>query len=230
MIARLCGIATLLLFLAVPAHGADLGSLTDKIQKQYQSLTSFTADFNQVLKNASSKQEENRTGRLSFAQPALIRWETEKPEKEILVVGKDAVWNAFEDEKTAYRYSVEDVLGSKTMLRFLSGQGNLKEDFHISEEQGAPKGQVKLKMVPKEAEPSLVLAFAWVDTATFMLARIAIEDFYGNVNDVTLSNVKMNPSLSKNMFQYSPPKDFEILDNTAPAGPAGMGAPKGKKQ
>jgi len=218
MIARLCMIVSMLLLLAVPAHCADLGGLTDKIQKQYHSLTSFTADFTQVLKNASSKQEENRSGRISFAQPALIRWETDKPEKEILVVGKDSVWNAFEDEKTAYRYAVEEVLGSKTMLRFLSGQGNLKEDFHITEEPDAPKGQVKLKLVPKEAEPSLVLAYAWVDTGTNMLARISIEDFYGNVNDVTLSNVKINPSLSRSLFQYTPPKGFEIFDNTAPKG------------
>lgn len=200
------------------ARAADVASLADKVQKQYQNLTTFTADFTQVLYNASSKEKETRTGRLVFAQPSLIRWETEKPEKELLVVGKDVVWNAFPEEKSAYRYGVEDVLGSKTMLRFLSGKGNLREDFHIQEEPGAPEGQVQLKLVPREAEPNMVLAHAWVDTKTNMLARISIEDFYGNINDVTLSDVKLNRSVSKDLFQYTPPKDYGIFDNTGMQG------------
>jgi len=202
------------LCLAAPALAADVASLADKVQKQYQSITSFSADFTQVLTNAASKERETRTGGLVFAQPGLIRWETRKPETELLVVGKDMVWNVFPDEKTAYRYAVEDVLGSKTMLRFLSGKGNLRQDFHVTQEPEAPQGQAQLKLVPREAEPSLVLAHAWVDLKTSMLARIVIEDFYGNLNDVTLDNLKTNPALSKDLFQYTPPKDFTILDNT----------------
>lgn len=199
---------------AFAAAAQDVSALADKVQKQYQALTSFSADFVQMLDNAASKEKDTRSGRLVFAQPALIRWETEKPEKELLVVGKDAVWNAFPEEKVAYRYSVEEVLGSKTMLRFLSGKGNLREDFHVEQEKDAPEGQAKLRLVPREAEPSLVLAYAWVDLKTNMLTRIAIEDFYGNLNDVTLNNVKVNPAVSKEQFQYTPPKDYGIFDNT----------------
>lgn len=206
--------AMVFVLFAQSALAADIPALTDKVQKNYQTLSAFSADFTQVLVNAASKEKETRTGRLVFSQPSFIRWDTEKPEKELLVVGKDVVWNAFPEEKAAYRYAVEDVLGSKTMLRFLSGKGNLREDFHIQEEQGAPEGQVKLKLVPREAEPSMVLAFAWVDTKTNMLSRISIEDFYGNINDVTLSNVKLNPTVSKDIFQYTPPKDYSIFDNT----------------
>ena len=203
-----------MILLASKAGAADVTSITDSVQKKYQTLSSFKADFTQVLFNAASKDKDVRTGRIVFSQPALIRWETEKPEKELLVVGKDAVWNAFPEEKSAYRYSVEDMLGSKTMLRFLSGKGNLKEDFHIQEEPGAPEGQMELKLVPREAEAGMVLAHAWVDVKTSMLARISIEDFYGNINDLTLSNLNLNPSVSKDQFQYTPPKDYSIFDNT----------------
>jgi outer membrane lipoprotein carrier protein len=207
-------VSLFMILLASKAGAADVTSVTDSVQKKYQALSSFKADFTQVLFNAASKDKDVRTGRIVFSQPALIRWETEKPEKELLVVGKDVVWNAFPEEKSAYRYSVEDMLGSKTMLRFLSGKGNLKEDFHIQEEPGAPEGQVELKLVPREAEAGMVLAHAWVDVKTSMLARISIEDFYGNINDLTLSNLNLNPSVSKDQFQYTPPKDYSIFDNT----------------
>lgn len=213
MLIRFLAALVIVAWTAPAALGADVAAISDKLQKRYQSLTSFSAEFTQVLVNSASKERETRSGRLVFSQPALIRWETQKPEPELLVVGADSVWNVFPAEKSAYRYTVDEVLGSKTMLRFLSGKGNLREDFHIQEEKGAPEGQALLRLVPREAEPSLVLAFAWVDLKTDMLARISIEDFYGNVNDVSLSAVKLNPSVAKDQFQYAPPKDYTIFDN-----------------
>ena len=213
MLNRILAAFALVALAASAALGADVAAVSDKVQKRYQSLTSFSADFTQVLVNSTSKERETRSGSLVFSQPSLIRWETRVPEPELLVVGPDAVWNVFPAEKSAYRYTVDEVLGSKTMLRFLSGKGNLREDFHVQEEKGAPEGQALLKLVPREAEPSLVQAFAWVDLKTDMLARISIEDFYGNTNDVTLSNVKLNPSVAKEQFRYAPPKDYTIFDN-----------------
>jgi len=202
------------LLCASRALALDISSVTDNIQRKYQSLNSFTADFTQALTNAASKEKSIRTGRIAFAKPALIRWETETPEKELLVVGKNAAWNAFPGEKNVFRYPVDQVLGSKTMLRFLSGKGNLREDFHLQEEQGAPEGQIALRLVPNEADAGLVLAHVWVDAKTFLLTRIAIEDFYGNINDVTLRDVNVNANVSKDLFQYAPPKDYTVFDNT----------------
>ena len=203
-----------ILLSACQALAADMASVTDAMQKKYRAVTSFTADFTQVLTNAASKETSTRTGRIFFVQPALVRWETDTPEKELLVVNKDSAWNAFPGEKNVYRYPVENVLGGKTMLRFLSGKGNLREDFHIEEESGAPVGQIKLKLVPNQATGGLVLAHVWVDRQVSLLTRVSIEDFYGNINDVTLSNVKVNAPVSKDLFQYTPPSDYTVFDNT----------------
>jgi outer membrane lipoprotein carrier protein len=204
----------ILLLCASRALAVDISSVTDNIQRKYQSLNSFTADFTQMLTNATSKEKSTRTGTIVFAKPALIRWETLTPEKELLVVGRNAAWNAFPGEKNVFLYPVEQVLGSKTMLRFLSGKGNLREDFRLKEEEGAPEGQIALTLVPNQADASLVLAHVWVDAKTFLLTRISIEDFYGNINDVRLQNVKVNASVSNSLFQYDPPKDYTIFDNT----------------
>jgi outer membrane lipoprotein carrier protein len=203
--------------LASPALAGP--EITKQVQKTYQSITSFAADFRQEMNNASSKEREIRTGKIAFSQPGLIRWETVKPEKELLIVAKDSVWDYFEDEKTAYRYPVEDILNSKTMLKFLSGKANLSEDFFVSEEKdqaAKEQGQVKLRLAPKEPEPGLVMAQAWVDTKTFLLRRIILQDFYGNTNDLSLNDIKINAQLPKGTFDFTPPKGVEILDETKP--------------
>lgn len=184
------------------------------VQKKYESVKGLSADITQVLTNASSGKVENRTGTLKFQQPALIRWKTLTPEPELLVVGKEKVWEYFPEEETAYVYERKQVIGSKTMLRFLSGQARLDEDFAVSlvDEKGA---SVKLELVPNEPEPNLVQAFVWVDTQNWLLERVQLIDFFGNVNDVTMSKVQENPSFVQDDFRFTPPKGTELVTNPA---------------
>jgi len=79
---------------------AQANKITDAIQKRYDSLSSFQTDFQQELTNAASGSVEKRSGKIWFKQ-SLVRWETHKPEKELLVVGKSAVWNYFEADNVA---------------------------------------------------------------------------------------------------------------------------------
>ena len=207
-----------LLAWSAPARAAeDPAQLAARIQKKYASLSSFTAGFTQAIRNAASGDTENRSGTIAFKKPTLVRWETVKPEKELLVVGKDAVWDYFEEDKEAYRYSVKEIISSKTMLRFLTGQANLTEDFIVAPSKDAPgPNQAVLDLAPREPEPGLVMARIWVDLATDLIARIRIQDFYANTNDLTLTNLAVNPKLGDALFAFTPPKDAKVRDN-APA-------------
>jgi len=200
-----------LLALLLPA-AAQANKLTDAIQKRYDSLSSFQTDFQQELTNAASGSVEKRSGKIWFKQ-SLVRWETHKPEKELLVVGQNAVWNYFEADKVALKYRSNQVFNSKTMIRFLSGKANLKEDFKI-EEQGVENGLTKLRLVPKEPEPTMVLAYIWVDTKTNLLGRVLIVDFFGNGNQVTLNNLQLDKRADAKLFEFTPPSGTQVKDNT----------------
>lgn len=199
-----------------PVRGADL---VDAVQKKYESLSGFKAEFAQNLKNSASGEGESRSGTIAFKKPSLVRWETVKPEKELLVVGKDAVWDYFEDDREAYRYPVEEIINSKTMLKFLTGKANLREDFHVFEEpDAAAAGLVRFKLVPKEPEPGLVMADVWVDPGTQMIMRLSIQDFYANTNDLILKNLTVEAGLPDSLFSFTPPPGVAVHDNTGADG------------
>jgi len=200
---------------SLPASAADV---TANIQKSYETIKGFTANFSQTLTNAASGEKDERTGVISFKKPVLIRWETGAPEKELLIVAKDAVWDYFEEDNEAFRYPVDEVINSKTMIRFLTGESKISEDFHVTEEKGDKPGIVKLTLVPKEPEPGLVEAIVWVDTKTWFLTRISIRDFYANGNDLRLSDIKIDPDLPDKMFTFVPPPGCMVFDNSAPEG------------
>lgn len=192
------------------AHGEEI---TRRIQQQYDSLKGFQAEFTQNLTNAASGEVETRRGKIAFMQPSLIRWETAAPEPEILIVGEDAVWNYFSEDGIAIKYPLSQVLNSKTMVRFLSGKARLEEDFAV-DNQGMDKGLVKIRLTPKEPEPSLVLAYIWVDPKSYLIRSVLIVDFYGNGNQVNLPKLELNPKLSKGYFNFTPPPGVEVQDNT----------------
>lgn len=202
----------ILALLALPLI-AQASPLTDAIQKRYDSMQHFQADFQQELTNAASGSVEKRSGRIWFKQPSLVRWDTLKPEKEILVVGQNAVWNYIESDKLAMKYRTNQVFNSKTMIRFLSGKANLKEDFKVTE-QGTEDGLIKVRLVPKEPEPTMVMAYIWVDPKTHLMGRVLIVDFFGNGNQVTLQGLSTDRRPEARLFEFTPPAGVQVKDNT----------------
>jgi outer membrane lipoprotein carrier protein len=203
-------ICVFFLFSALTLHASEI---TSAIQKEYDALQGFRVDFKQQLKNSASGEIETREGCIWFKQPGLVRWETKTPEKELLIVGKNVVWDYFPQEETAMKYATSDILSSKNMIKFISGKARLEEDFEI-EDMGMEMGLRKLMLTPIAPEPSLVLATIWVDPATNLLRSILLVDFYGNGNKLGLDNIVRNAELSDELFKFVPPEDVVVQDNT----------------
>ncbi|SOB57324.1 Outer-membrane lipoprotein carrier protein [Pseudodesulfovibrio profundus] len=217
-------IAALVLFATSPSWAAevDAEAMPNLIQEKYENMDSFQADFVQELTNIASGEVDVRKGKIWFKQPSRVRWETSEPEKELLIVGPDFAWDYIEEDELAIKYSVESLLNSKTILRFISGQANLKEDFFVKTEwEGAEavrekwgKGNVILQLTPKEPEPGMVLAFIGVEPDTGLLRQVMIVDFYGNGNEVRLSGIELDVALDEDIFQFSPPEGVIVEDNS----------------
>jgi outer membrane lipoprotein carrier protein len=53
-----------------------------------------------------------------------------------------------------------------------------------------------------------------VEPATGLLRQVMIVDFYGNGNEVQLSNVETDVDLPQDMFTFTPPEGTQVEDNT----------------
>jgi len=200
-----------LLFVLTSVWCAQAGDLSDQIQQRYDTLQSFRGFFLQKLTNASSREVQERLGSITFKRPRFIRWETTSPENELLIIGQDTVWEYFPTEETVYRYSVEQVLSSKTMIRFLSGEANLKDDF-IVQDLGADGDFRHLKIIPKEPEPNLVEGELWVRPGQDMLEKIKLVDFFGNINELELTGIELDVPVEDKEFTLVPPKGTEVIE------------------
>lgn len=193
-----------------PGICAD-NALLAKIQNAYGQINSFEADFNQTLIHRESGSTEKRKGRLAFQKPLLIRWQTEKPHEETLVVNSKEIWDYLPDEEIAYRYSPALAQDSRSIIQVLTGQAKLNKDFDVKSD-GNENGMAKLTLFPKDPSPQMVEATIWVDPASGAIQRAKVTDFYGNSNDVAFQSFRPGAKIPASQFSFRPPKGIEVED------------------
>lgn len=198
------------LFALAPFARAD--ALTDGIQTRYRTAKSMQATFTQVLRHKESGGEEHRSGNMFFKAPDRIRWVTQKPSPELLVVNPEVVWNYFEDEEVAYKYPASLVHETKTALRFITGQTNLEDDFYV-EKGEAVDGLTQLHLFAKQPTTDMTEATLWVG-ADHAVRRVLTVDFYGNENEIAFSDIQFDTPMKDELFFFTPPKGVDVEDRT----------------
>ena len=212
LLAAVAGAVFSALLWALPAAGAgDAASYADLIRKRYETLKSFTADFEQTLTHKESGSVEKRNGRLLFQKPLLIRWQTARPHEETLVVTGKEIWDYLPDEDIAYRYPPSLVQDSRSIIQVLTGQSAMTRDFDVKV-AGNEGDLVRLMLYPHEPAPQMVEATIWVDPASGYIRRAKIIDFYGNANDVRFTAFKPDARIAPAEFRFTPPADVEVED------------------
>ena len=207
-IKRILALTAGLILMAATAQASDIANT---IQARYEKLRTFSATFEQTLTHKESGSTEKRQGNLLFQKPLLIRWQTDKPHEETLVVTNKEIWDYLADEEIAYRYPLELVRDSRTIIQVITGQAALTKDFDVKED-GQENGLAKLHLYPKEAAPQMVEALLWVEPSTGYIRRASIIDFYGNSNDVRFTQFKPDTSLKESDFTFTAPKGVEVED------------------
>ncbi len=204
--------AVLLLSFAFPAFAAT--GVLDAIQKRYDGIKSTRSRFEQTLTHKESGIVEKRQGTLYFQKPLQVRWETESPSPELLVVNDKEIWNYFEDEDLAYKYPPDLVADSSSIINVITGQAKIKQDFDI-EDKGKEGGLIKLMLYPHKPTQSLIEAVLWADPATNLIKRFKFYDFYGNENDITFVEQEIDPKLDKKQFSYTPDPKTKVEDRSS---------------
>lgn len=202
------------LFVSLGAVTALAENYGEKIQRRYAQVSTMNSEFTQILRHKNSGDVQNRKGTMLFKKPLLVRWETVSPSPELLLVTSKEVWNVFADEQVAYKYPVSVVDSSTSIIRVLTGQSRLDQDFAI-EEAGTDGGLTKLNIFPNEPTQTFVEATLWIEPVTAMIKKIVIFDFYGNENEITFTKQDIGVALPDTAFTYTPPAGYSVEDKSS---------------
>jgi outer membrane lipoprotein carrier protein len=185
------------------------------LQQTYEKTQDFKAGFIQETTIQSIKKTDIEEGTVFFKNPKNMLWDYSKPQKKKLVINSRKAWLYLPQEKAAYMRDSDYIFKSKTLIRFLSGLGKLKNDFTIkyAEPNALDKqGDYLLVLTPLEKIPSLNLFQITVDKNTFLILQVGFEDAMGNSTLLKFSNISTNSGLSEKMFQFKPPAGVSIFN------------------
>lgn len=200
---------------ALAATRPSIDEVINRLQQTYEKTQDFKAGFSQATTIRSIKKTDIEEGAVYFKNPKNMLWSYTKPKAKKLVINSRKAWLYLPQEKVAYVQEAENIFKSRTLIRFLSGLGKLKDDFAIkyAEPNALDKqGNYLLILTPLEKDPSLYPFRITVDKNSSLILQASFEDALGNSTVVKFSNTVTNTGLSEKLFQFKPPKGVSIFN------------------
>jgi outer membrane lipoprotein carrier protein len=192
-----------------------IDEVVSALQQTYEKTQDFRAGFIQQTTIQSIKKTDSEEGTVFFKNPKNMLWDYSHPKKKKLVINPRKAWLYLPQEKVAYTQESDYMFKSRTLIKFLSGLGKLKDDFSIkyAENRAYDKqGNYLLVLTPLEKTPALNPFSIIVDKNTFLILQISFEDTMGNTTLLKFSNITTNTGLPEQMFQFKPPAGVSIFN------------------
>jgi outer membrane lipoprotein carrier protein len=207
-------LAALLAGVPGPARAAAnpcASGLVGRIQKTYQGLKSFRAQFSQEDRQTDGRRMQ-ATGSVSYLKPGRMRWEYAPPNEQLLVTDGKTVWlyDPILDNVTVQALGE---LTAGTPLAFLLGAGNLERDFACRAFTQAPPrdGLDYVELVPRTPIPTLSYLQLGAQRKSGRIAALRMVDAQGNLREVRFTDLHTDVALKEQAFTFQIKPGMEVI-------------------
>jgi outer membrane lipoprotein carrier protein len=203
------------LFLTLWAHvtlaASDPAAGRQKVEGFLQGLQSLQAQFKQTLTDRNGQTVEQASGTLAIRRPDRFRWDYREPNEQVIVADGARIWLYDADLEQVTVRKLDDTL-SATPAMLLSGQGNLEQNFSVTQ-TSQEGGVLWVRMQPKRDDTD----FKWVrlgfDGAALKFMELA--DKLGQTTHLEFSQLERNPALDPSRFTFSVPPGADVIGDAS---------------
>lgn len=181
----------------------------DQLKAFLKTSAALSADFKQVSINKAGQASQTSTGQFFLSRPGKFRWNYQKPFTQEIVSNSGKVWFYDADLEQVTVKQLDDSLGSTPAL-LLTGQVNIDEKF-ILEEQGSDEDLNWIRLSPKNEESGFKYILIGLNHG--QLGGMELSDNFGQLTRIYFSNIKQNPAMNDDLFDFKPPKNADVFEN-----------------
>ena len=185
----------------------------DAIQRQYEKVSTFEADFTQRSYVKMMNQTQSVKGTVKIKKPGKMKWVYGAPDTQILISDGKNLWLYVPEEEQATRVPVESIYSSNTPALFLAGKGKLTQSFNV-ESVSEENKNILVTLVPKNDDQGLARLILHADKKNYQITGSTVYDKLGNKTDIRFSRIRINREIPEEQFQLKTPPGVEILDYT----------------
>ena len=220
----LLAVTLLLLFgqFAYSDQSTQVDFIVDKLQKRYESIDDFHADFVQEAEVRALNKTQKAFGEVWFKKPGKMRWNYYSPTKDTIVSDGNNLWYYIEQENQVLESNLKDLNGGDTSsTTLLSGLGKIKELFKvklINDPALQSKNGHLLELIPIDVDEDEIKnkILINVNKSNSLVNTIYLFDPFGNQTKVSLIKTEVNKKISNKTFEFKTPKGAEIVKLPSP--------------
>ena len=194
----------------------ELNAIVDKVQKKYESINDFHADFVQEAEVKALKKTQKAFGEVWFKKPGKMRWNYYSPTKDTIVSNGTTLWYYSQQDNQVLQSTLSELSGDTTSTTLLSGLGKIKELFNVKKinDQGLNiKDGYLIELIPKNVDEDEIKnkVIINVNKSTSLVDTIYLFDPFGNQTKISLLKTEVNKKISNGIFKFDPPKGAEVV-------------------
>ena len=177
----------------------------DALQKFNSDVNSISGNFNQSVQ--SKKHKQITSGTFAIQRPGLFRWEYTQPYKQTIVGDGKTVWLYDQDLAQVTKRSQNETLGN-TPASILSTKTALNANYNLAED-GENNGITYVRATPKSDNADY--QYIRMGFNGEQLISMQLKDSFGNLTDISFSNINLHPNFTPKQFKFTPPKGVDVL-------------------
>lgn len=189
----------------------DLPPELAEIEKKYLKAKTLEADFTQKDEVKMTGTKKESSGVLMIRHPNQFRWETLKPDKNLLVSDGRKFWFYTPPFEAGERGQVIE----KKTTEVQSELANALLAGAFSKIRGVEIQKIsptQFKLIPNEGVAgSVKVAELQIDPKNNVIERLKLEHQGGNKTEIRLVNVKLSEKLSDSFFSFVTPPGTDVI-------------------
>lgn len=196
------------------ASQVSIPAVLRDVERVYTEAQTLVADFVQENEIASFKQKKTSSGNILIKRPHKVRWETLKPQVNLLVSDGKTYWYytpPFDEGERGQLITQKTAqVQSQLAQALLSGRFSVTRDMKIQEE-----GANEFLMTPKTGTAGTVLR-AKIRVQDKKIVQVTLEHQGGNRSVIQLSNIRLGEPIRDELFVFIPPPGTDRIREQSP--------------
>ncbi len=194
------------------AEKPKLPPLLQEVEAKYAEAGTVIARFTQVNETAALKQKKTSSGILMVKRPDKVRWETIKPDPNLLVSDGKTFWFYTppfdEDERGQVIERKSSEVQSKLANALIAGSFSATKGMKIKK-----KGAAGFVITPRPGTAGTVRrAEISVDAETKTIKKVILSHKGGNRAEISLSSIELGKDIDEGLFAFKIPPNTDKVE------------------
>ena len=188
-------------------------AIVNAIQKNYESVLTFKANFEQKAFVKMMNRVEVAQGEVQIKKPGKMKWVYNSPDPQVLISNHKNLWFYLPEDQQATRMPIESVYSSNTPALFLAGKGTLTDTFNVGQVLH-DKNKITVVFIPKEKDSNLSRLVLRTNKNNYQITGASVYDKLGNKTDINFRKIRINEKIAESVFEFQVPAGVETQDFT----------------